>query len=648
MSVSIGAQIVEKFGPKADQPDILKKCEDLMELFGLTAEELFLKWETYVVTSSTIDDDMPLTANNLSRLQEYIQKKIVKDNQKTPSTNHVKRPVIRATPNVSMTNVLPSTPMSLKKRRKLETPYSSDTSHLRGSDDSSFITARSSSPIRSSDLESTPSGHGKSTQESGSILETLNRDVIELTDVKTEADTATKLRLVANFDPSKYKFRTMNQKLLEVADYLDDQIDTVAKIVLDHYHFDQSEFGNPNLQSQTGILTVGRIVPDSPLTEFDADLNSNSLFLETSRSGGIGQRICLDVKDLDDYSFFPGQIVCLRGINQTGDVFKVSHQYELPYLGAPVSTLDDLKAYQEQLSGENMKVVVTAGPYSPSRELNFDLLSKFVDRMNEEVHPNAIIMFGPFLDINHKQIRDGTLSFADLEREPKTLDEVFKMVIAPILRRLNCRQVIIIPSTKDATTDHAAYPQEMFDRKGLGLSKNFKCFPNPATFSLNEVLIGCSNNDIFRDLKDVNSGRYVGESRFNRVSEHVLEQRRFYPSFPGGIKRQRGSLLVAEDRQNQDELFLSGADLHVSYMGLTEFPDSLPDVLVIPSELKYFAKVVKNVLVINPGSFVKMNSNGTYALMNARPPVVEDLQKIGEDLYLNDIWKRARVDIVRS
>lgn len=644
MSPSVGAQIVAKFGPKADDPEIITKCKQLIDLFGLSSEELFLKWETYVVTTSTVEDNIQLSVENLTKLQDYIQKQIVKENQKT-STNdaHAMRPVIRGTPNSSMTNIVVSSPVSsTRKRRKLETPHAHRSDM---SDDSSFFSARStSSPLVSSDHEDSPSkSHMK---QSGSILETLNGEILSNTDSKANP---IKPKLVASFDPAKYKFRTMNQKLLEVADYLDDQIDRMAQVILEQNHFETSDFGNPCLQSQTEILAVGRIVPDSPSTDFDADLNSNSLFFETSRSGGIGQRVRLGLNKLKDYSLFPGQIACFRGMNQTGDLFVVSQQYQIPFLGSPVSALTDLESYQAQLADSPaMKVVVTSGPYCPSREMNFELLAKFVDRMNNEVKPSSIIMFGPFIDVNHRQIREGTLNFPGLDPQPQTLDEVFKMVVAPILRRLTCQQVILIPSTKDVTTDHAAYPQKMFERKHMGLKKNFKCFPDPATFSLNEVFIGCSNNDVFRDLKDVNFGQPLLESRFNRVSEHVLEQRRYYPSFPGGMKRKHSSVLSSTDFDNQDQLYTSGADLHASYMGLAEFPDSLPDILIIPSELKHFAKVVKNVLILNPGNFIKMNRNGSYALISVKKPDITDFSKVGENRYLNNIWKRARVDIFRS
>lgn len=614
---SISSQLVSKFGPKADEPSIIQKCEELISLFGLSAEDLFLKWESFVITTS-VDNDIQLTVENLDKLRDYVQKQLAKTNnhQKTPAA-HVKRTVIRTTPNMSMTG--PSTPLSsLNKRRKLQgsTPRS----------DASFVTAHTSSPIHS-----TPS---KNTAKSGEVLESLNADNIELISEEPQ-----KPRIVANFDPAKYKYRTMNQKLLEVADYLDEQIDDAAKAVLKHYKFEQSEFGNPTLQSQTEILAVGRIVPDSPLTDFDADLNLNSLMLETSRSGGIGQRVRIDVSGLSDYSLFPGQIVCVRGINPTGNIFKVTGHYDLPYLGAPVTSAEDIEAYSEQMSGSQMKLVVTAGPYTSNRELDYSLLEQFVDRMNSEVKPSTIIMFGPFLDVTHRQIEEGTLDFPQLERQPKNLDEVFKLVIAPILRKLTCHQVILIPSTRDATTKHAAYPQEMFDRKSMGLSKHFKCFPNPATFSLNEMLVGCSNNDVFHDMKDLNSGSYVSKPRFNRIAEHVLEQGRYYPTFPGGYKKRNGT-------KDRDRAHVSGADLQVSYMGLSEFPGSLPDVLIIPSDLKYFVKVVKNVVVLNPGSFIKMNSQGTYAQLLVGAPKSEELTKVGH-AYLNEIWKRARVDIVR-
>ncbi|KAG7848881.1 hypothetical protein KL941_001699 [Ogataea angusta] len=598
--------VLLQFNLKPEDSEVGSRCEELMAIFGLSAEDLFVQWETYVMNASAADDPLQLNIENLGRLQEHLQKKLVKSQQKTP-LSAVKRPMMR-TPNI---NLIPSTPSA--KKRRTDTTRSTDAS----------FAGVGSSPLRSSPTRSAVSGE---------IIETLNGHLNVL------PGSGIRPKLLANFNPQKYKFRTMNQKLLEVADYLDEQIDSMAKVVLEHYKFDSEEFGNPNIQSQNEILTVGRIVPDSPSTASDADLNANSLFLETSRLGGIGQRIKLDLSSLHNYSFFPGQIVCFRGQNLTGEFFKVTEMYQIPFLESPVSSAEELQSYE--YGAGNMKVVFTAGPYTPQRELNYSILADFVEKLNNEVRPDTVVMFGPFVDVNHAQVADGTLHFDGLEKQPATLDDVFRAVVAPILRKLECL-VILVPSTKDATTKHAAYPQDSFDRKHLGMPKNVKCFPNPATFQLNEFLIGCSNNDIFKDLKDVAAGDPLKDSRFDRISSHVIEQRRYYPVFPGGLKQKRS---LKEDEQS---LHISGADLHVSYMGLAEFNTSLPDILVIPSELKAFSKIVQNVLVVNPGTFMRQNSAGSYCEVNVKAPKLDELEKAG-DLYLHTVWKRARVDVRRT
>ncbi|KAH3660323.1 hypothetical protein OGAPHI_006909 [Ogataea philodendri] len=593
-----------RFNLKSDDSDTVSKCEELMAIFGLNAEDLFVQWETFVMNSSVADDPLQLSVANLGRLQEHLQKKLVKSQQKTP-LSAVKRPMLR-TPNM---NLIPSTPSS--KKHRPNGPRSADTS----------MTSITSSPLASSPAKDVTSGE---------IIETLNGHL------ELKPGSSTKPKLLANFNPQKYKFRTMNQKLLEAADYLDEQIDSMAKILLEHYKFDSDEFGNPNIQSQSEILTVGRVVPDSPLTASDADLNSSSLFLETSRLGGIGQRVKLDVSSLENYSFFPGQIVCLRGQNLTGEFFKATQIYAIPFLGSPVSSSEELQSYE--YGNDYLKVLVTAGPYTPQKELDYSHLAQFVERVNTEVRPDTLVMFGPFVDVNHVQIADGSARFDGLDKQPATLDDIFNMVVAPILRKLECL-VILVPSTRDATTKHAAYPQDSFDRKSLGLGKNFKCFPNPATFQLNEFLVGCSNNDIFKDLKDVVAGSARKESRFDRIANHVIEQRRYYPVFPGGL-RQKRSL-----KEQDESAHISGADLHLSYLGLAEFNTSLPDVLILPSELKSFSKIVQNVLVINPGTFMRQNSAGTYCEVNFKAPVLEELEKAGDDSYLHTVWKRARVDV---
>lgn len=259
-------------------------------------------------------------------------------------------------------------------------------------------------------------------------------------------------------------------------------------------------------------------------------------------------------------------------------------------------------------------------------------------------------MYGPFLDITHSLISSGNIPpFANLKQQPKSLDEIFIKLISPILKNINPKiQVILIPSTRDVSSKHAAYPQDSMDRKHLNLPKNFKCFTNPSTFQLNEIFFGCSNNDIYKDLKEIIKGGNVFQrNRFDRVSEHILEQRRYYPVFPGGIRSRK----ILDENGKQIFEHIAGADLDVPYLGLTEFIGGIiPDVIIIPSELTHFARVVQNVVMINPGSFLRPNGGrGTYVEMSISAPNMEDgkMTKV-DNLYLHNLWKRSRIEILTT
>ena len=47
-------------------------------------------------------------------------------------------------------------------------------------------------------------------------------------------------------------------------------------------------------------------------------MNASSVVLEGSIDVSYGKRVSLDLRALDKYAFFPGQIVALEGTNPTG------------------------------------------------------------------------------------------------------------------------------------------------------------------------------------------------------------------------------------------------------------------------------------------------------------------------------------------
>lgn len=632
----------KKFGVLDDAT--FQKLVSVQSLFNLSKDDVYVQWEAFVVTHE--NGDLDVSTANVDKFQRYLQMSLSSTHQKrTPTLMKVRdgpkrKPVMdfSSSPGVA----LPSTPQL--KRRKPAPASEPD-----------------SSP--SKDLPSSPSQNGPSAA-SNVVLESLNHTV----DV---AEFAPDVQLLANFDADKFKFRTMAMKLLESADVLDEQIDSVSQQLLQLLKDQDVQLGNPCMSSQFDIVCCGRIVPDSPYYDsmIQQSLNDKSLYLETSRLGGIGQRIPLDLSKLQEYSLFPGQIVGFKGRNPTGRTFVVHEILPLPELGAPVSSLPELKAFPEQ----GMKVFIAAGPFSNHHTLNFQKLEALVERINTEIQPQVAILFGPFLDITNKAVISGDIDVPGGSSQPKNLDQLFKLVVTPILKKIDPKiQVIVLPSLKDAVSKHTSYPQSSLDRKKLGLPKNFKCFPNPSSFSLNEIMFGTSNNDIFKDLKDVYKSNVSGDkskipsNRFERIASHIFEQRRYYPSFPGSVKRSVTSkeeqdtyLNLAEGLMAEElmETEVGGSSLEVPYMGLAELGDSLPDVLIVPSELRYFAKVIKGVVVISPGQFIRPHrdastEDGSYVIMTVKAPNADEEDNIkpvqDSDLYYHNVYKRSRIDIYKS
>ncbi|KAL1835555.1 hypothetical protein VTK73DRAFT_5534 [Phialemonium thermophilum] len=72
-----------------------------------------------------------------------------------------------------------------------------------------------------------------------------------------------------------------------------------------------------------------------------------------------------------------------------------------------------------------------------------------------------------------------------------------------------------------------------------------------------------------------------------------------------------------------------------------------PDVLVAPSSLPPFVKVIDSVLVVNPGHLSKRRGAGTYARMIVQAPPTSDAEMSSGGLIAHRVYSRARVDIIR-
>lgn len=411
---------------------------------------------------------------------------------------------------------------------------------------------------------------------------------------------------MANSDIKKLSYKTMAMKSSEASEILDDRIDEFMGLIQEHHKLEDSAFGSAANKSINEIVAVGRIASDSS----EGKLNASSLVLETSRRMGGGLRILLKMDSVPGFQFFPGQIVALKGINTSGEDFKVSEILEVPLLKAAASTPAGLEAHVQRLKGgpdamdddsepAPLNILLGAGPYTADDNLDFEPLHALCSQAADS-YADALILTGPFLDIDHPLIASGDFDLPEeamTEPDTVTMSTVFKFLISPALNQLVASNphitIILVPSVKDAISKHVSWPQEPFPRKDLGLPKSVKIIGNPMTLSLNEINLGVSSQDILTELRqeEITGGMLKEAAMLARLPKYLIEQRNFFPLFPPA---NRETLPKTGTKSG----IPAGAMIDTSYLKLGEIINVRPDLLIVPSALPPFAKVCRMLMIV--------------------------------------------------
>ncbi|KAI1115769.1 DNA polymerase alpha/epsilon subunit B [Nemania sp. NC0429] len=663
-------ELNERFAP-GDRPlehNILVELQSIMALHSLSAQELFFKWESYCIRMDA--NDMKVSVETLGAFKQDLLDALERNNRSHQVHIKTERRT-GATPRAVSKNagdvfgmleaMVPSTPSArklnrsaVKRKNPLETPSVSRVKNnvLSSSPDHK-------SPLRiGSQLESmnaVPAASFNERQNPGELMEVLNEH-LKPPEPPIAPFGESRVKLTAASDQKKLNYKTLAMKSSEASEILDDRIDDFLALVRDHHKIDEDEFGNAASQSTAEIVAVGRIASDSA----EGKLNAASVVLETSRRTGNGRRIPLKLDKLDEcYQFFPGQIVALRGINSSGKEFLVRELLDIPLLHSAASAPETIEGHRERLRGgpdamdlgdepAPLNVIFGSGPYSADDNLDFEPLHALCSQA-ADTYADVLVLTGPFIDVDHPLVATGDFDLPEEamdEPDTATMSTVFKYMISPALNRLTASNphitIILVPSIRDVIDKHVSWPQEPFPRKDLGLAKAVRIIGNPMALSINEMVLGISSQDILWDLRheELVGSKPATPNMMSRISRYLIEQRHYFPIFPPTDRSKLPKVGTVEG-------IPTGAGLDTSYLKLGEMVNVRPDVVVVPSALPPFARVVESVLVINPGYLSKRRGAGTYARMTLYPPKLTEEEVNSNAMVGHNIFERARVEITR-
>jgi DNA polymerase alpha subunit B len=589
--------------------DVTNELLAIMRLHSLSAQEMFYKWESYVLKMSLFD--AKLEYKIIKDFKKDLQDALERESRAKGHVMHTSTKKPAPTPRAAsggggdvfgMLDGM-ATPGGAKlgaaakrKAGDFATPAAKSVKNGLNSSPSDFKTP--------APLANGAAVAFEDRQNAGQIVESLNSNLPAAV-APDEPPTESRVKLKANTELAKFAYKGLAMKLSESSEILDDRIDAFTELIQSHHQLPDSVFGNPAAQSTAEIVAVGRIACDTP----NGKLNAASLCLETSRRMGAGMRVPLRMNELG-FDLFPGKIVAVRGTNVSGEYFSVTEVLPMPSLPVAASIPDEFDAHNARLtSGDGearpLSLLLGSGPYTTDSDLSFAPLHALLTKAEEE-KSDVLILTGPFLDLEHPLVASGDFepylpSDAKIEPDRATINDVFRILVSQPMQRLvqavPTITIIMVPSVKDVISKHVSWPQDRFPKPALGLPKQVQVVTNPIILSINEMIVGISSQDVLYELRRENvyqagqgQGTF-GEDLLARLSGAVIEQRHFFPVFPPQGRENLPKPAAIPGEIEPDERLAVGANLDLGYLKLGEWPNVRPDVLILPSTLSPFTKV---------------------------------------------------------
>ncbi|MCJ8734764.1 hypothetical protein PDJAM_G00239210 [Pangasius djambal] len=580
---------LETFDIGCEEDSVLDKMLEQCMCHRMKGQDIVYEW----VAFSTTKGQLKLSLNNLETFEHEVLNKRQKTkgsskNNKFSTTTrdvHSIQDLIKAEEEEENLLDSYSTPGKGSQKRALTTPEhpKSKRSAARLPSPGLLFSPASFSPC------ATPSQKYSMRSARGEVVATFG--AVQGPRWTGKGQTAVQVELLESREDSltsSYKY--MFQRLRDVRDVLTEKIDLLGEELRSHFNIE--EFSPVSLPAQDTVSVLGQVCCDS-----NGKLNAQSVLLEASQEHGARQ-VPVDVSELKDYSLFPGQVVVMEGMNTSGSRFVASKLYEgspLPFYSSP-----QLKQEMNEVS-ESVMVLVACGPYTPSDSLSYDPLIDLINIINKD-RPDVCILLGPFVDSKHEQIEKVQVT--------ETFESIFSTCIDSIVdgtRGTGCK-LVFVPSQRDVH-HHYIYPQPPFTLPDLKKDdvQRVTLAPDPCTLLIGGVTFGMTSTDILFYMGAEEISCATGSDRFSRIMKHMLTQRSYYPLYP-----------PAEEVNMDYERFQQYGQLPLT-----------PDILIVPSELRYFIKDVIGCVCVNPARLTKGQVGGTYGrLLIQQNPVQEEGKRV--------------------
>ena len=327
-------------------------------------------------------------------------------------------------------------------------------------------------------------------------------------------------------------------------------------------------------------------------------------------------------QNMNNLFLVSGQIIYVEGnLIENGTIIEVRNfrngfeinEYSINY--------DQIRSFYEK-SRSPYAIYSMNGPYFSKDTIDLTVFKQVIRQVAIK-NPHFFIVNGPFFSSENEKVKSGEV---DTEEGMKNVINLLKTEFKGTRTK-----ILICPGISDIENFYPV-PQPPFDKVNdsfIDIPKNGEgeiyFISNPQIISINEAFLGVANFDSIKDII-FNSIHSDEINTVDKACEMILYQKNFYPVLPNTIQL---------NYENNQEKIVTVDLCQIGYLNIDKF-DSTPDIILINSLMKNFAKKIHGTVFINSSSFIKGKNYGEIAKITLHDPSKD-----------TDINKRVKVEFIK-